>query len=448
DPLLGYIHFTALEVGIIDTKLFQRLRKIKQLGLAHLVFPSLGYSRFEHSLGVLGRLNQIVNKLIENNLRNDPKDDLRTVIDDYLTPLRLAALLHDFGHCLFSHCSERIIEKVEGNDIYPSAKKIQESYTRHFKKEKPIPFAEIFSVTIIGSRKFAEFVKRIDDVSARKSERNLKLCGYFVLGLPSPDDPQTVFLAQLISSGLDSDKIDYMNREQHYSGIKLEIDLDRILSKLQVFDLKYSQLPRNLESIKKIFGEGSTFKVLGFGKGGQFAFEEFCVARLALNVKIYLHQKVRAAESQLSTYLEIISKLPVLQEVHNWLKLPEAVIEYPEVILNEITKDSKTSLYDSVDNIRVDIKNTNFKKIDDRNLYFRAFAFGPINSLSERTIEIENESQNTVTEIENFFSKFKESDLKTSIINEAREISQILNLDIDENLFDKIVIDLPRLINI
>jgi deoxynucleoside triphosphate triphosphohydrolase SAMHD1 len=167
-----------------------------------------------------------------------------------------------------------------------------------------------------------------------------------------------------------------------------------------------------------------------------------------LNVKIYLHQKVRAAESQLSTYLEIISKLPVLQEVHNWLKLPEAVIEYPEVILKEITKDSKTSLYDSIDNIRVDIKNTNFKKIDDRNLYFRAFAFGPINSLSEKATDSTIDAQNSVAEIENFFGRFRENDLKTSIIKEAKIISKILKLDIDENLLDKIVIDLPRLINI
>ena len=94
DPLLGYIHFTPLEVAIIDTMLFQRLRRVKQLGLAHLVFPSLGYSRFEHSLGVVG---------------SNHNENIKTIIDEYTVPIRLAALLHDLGHCLFSHCSERVI---------------------------------------------------------------------------------------------------------------------------------------------------------------------------------------------------------------------------------------------------------------------------------------------------------------------------------------------------
>jgi len=73
-----------------------------------------------------------------------------------------------------------------------------------------------------------------------------------VIGLPIEKDPDSVFLAQLLSSGLDADKIDYMIREQHYSGIKLEIDLDRILSKLRVFSLKSYELPTQLFFLKKL----------------------------------------------------------------------------------------------------------------------------------------------------------------------------------------------------
>jgi HD superfamily phosphohydrolase len=444
DPLLGYIHFSKLEVAIIDTKLFQRLRKITQLGLAYLVFPSLGYSRFEHSLGVVGRLNQVVNKLLENNLRNNSDDNLKKTVDKYIEELRLAALLHDVGHCLFSHCSERIIEKVEGSDkTYPSAKIIQEIFTKHFSKETPIPFAEIFAISIVGSHRFYEFIAKLGDIPSNRMKSFLEHSGRFILGLPCLNDPHTVFLAQLISSGLDADKIDYMIREQHYSGIKLEIDLDRILSKLQVFELDSLALPKNLQSVKKLYTADKTFKVLGFGKGGQFAFEEFCVARLALHVKVYLHQKVRAAESQLSIYLEDISKDTILQDAHNWLALPESVIEYPEILLGTFNKE--IDLFNA--GVHDISKKIEFKKIDERNIYFRAFAFGPINSFSEG-IDNQTENKNLSDEFKNFFDSFKNLNLKQSIIDETKIIAQIISFDFNPELLNEILVDIPRFLNI
>lgn len=130
DPLMGYIYLTPLEVAIVDTSLYQRLRKIKQLGLAHLVFPSLSYSRFEHSLGVIGRLNQILNKLIENYNRTNEESYLNNTIKKHIESIRLAALMHDIGHCIFSHCSERVINNLQGTANYPSAKDIREKFSK------------------------------------------------------------------------------------------------------------------------------------------------------------------------------------------------------------------------------------------------------------------------------------------------------------------------------
>ena len=440
DPLLGYIHLTALEVAIIDTKLFQRLRKIRQLGLAYLIFPSLSYSRFEHSLGVLGRLNQVLNKLIENNNRTN-SNPIISIIDDNITSLRLAALLHDLGHCLFSHCSERVIERVKGENGYPDAQEIQYVFTTHFKKEKNIPFAEIFSVAIVGSRRFQLFIEHFSLFNTKVSKKILESTGRFILGLPVPEKPDTLFLSQLISSGLDVDKIDYMVREQHYSGIKLEIDLDRILSKLKVFDLKSFELPKNLEHHKKLYSAESVFKVLGFEKGGQFVFEEFCVARLALHVKIYLHQKVRAAESQLSKYLETLIYNPTLKEVHNWLRLTESIIEVPEA-MNYKFPSQGTLFQFSLTRNQIE----SFKKIDFRNIYYRAFSFGPMNSYSEgygdENIDIRTKK------LETYFEQFQSVELKQMVISEAIEICDDNNIDIDYQLFEDLVIEYPRLLNI
>ena len=374
DPLLGYIYFTPLEIAIIDTPLFQRLRKIKQLGLAYLVFPSLGYSRFEHSLGVLGRLNQILNKLVENYARNNPSDDdgLQKVIKKFSDPVRLAALMHDIGHCIFSHCSERVIHNLKGDTSskYPSVSTIRKIFTDHYEKEKLIPIAEIFSITIIGSKKFQEYIHGLGVYKPKELTTLLENASRFILGLPVKNEPHTIFLTQLISSGLDADKIDYMVREQHYSGIKLEIDLDRILSKLNVFDLDYFELPKHMEYVKKHFEANKKCKVLGFSKGGQFVFEEFCIARLALNVKIYLHQKVRAAESQLSNYLEGISinenqfHEKELQKAHNWLKLCEGILEHPQLI-DEIFKKGN-DLFSTPKPILNEAQIKQLKKIDNR----------------------------------------------------------------------------------
>lgn len=442
DPLLGYIHFTSLEVAIIDTKMFQRLRKISQLGLAHLVFPSLGYSRFEHSLGVVGRLNQLLNKIIENVNRDGDKADVAKIIDDNLVAIRLAALLHDVGHCLFSHCSERIIKKIEGENGYPNASYIQETFTKHFKKEKSIPFAEIFSLSILGSKRFLTFLEHLGLHSNKLSKKIAESTGRFILGLPLENKPETLFLGQLISSGLDVDKIDYMAREQHYSGIKLEIDLDRILSKLKVFNLQSFELPRNLEHYKKLYAANSTFKVLGFEKGGQFVFEEFCVARLALHVKIYLHQKVRAAESQLAKYLASLTSIPALKEVHNWLRLKESIVEVPEAI-NAALPTRGTLFEANISKSQID----NFKKIDSREIYYRAFSFGPMNSYSERYRDEKNEFHSE--RVEKYFDEFKLTDLKEKIIEHCVQICDEYKLDVDlYNAFDEIVLEYPRFLNI
>lgn len=439
DPLLGYIHFSAFEVAIIDTKLFQRLRKIRQLGLAYLVFPSLEYSRFEHSLGVLGRLNQILNKLIENNLRNNPDDNIQKIIDKNINSIRIAALMHDIGHCLFSHCSERVIEKTLGEGLYPSAEKIQEIFTNHFNRIKKIPFAELFSIAIIGSSTFANFIRKLEIHTPKELFSTLENAAKLIIGLPIQNDPNTIFLSQLISSGLDVDKVDYMAREQHYSGIKLEIDLDRILSKLQVFDISIYDLPRNLSHFKKEFNADARCKVLGFAKGGQFAYEEFCIARLALHVKIYLHQKVRAAEAQLSLYLSLIAKNSFFQKAHNWLYLPEFIIEYPDIVEKYLKVDlfNQTSLIIEHKHKLINISN--------RNILHRAYAFGPINNISESI------SDNSITEeTRSFFDNIGivatefESKLKKEILSIAKIIgSSINNVDLEDT-----IIDIPRLMNI
>ena len=97
DPIHGLIEYNEVEENIINSSVFQRLRGIRQLALAASVYPGAHHTRFEHCIGTMHLAGKIAKRL-----------DLG---DDTIKTLRLAGLLHDIGHGLFSHVSEQIMEK-------------------------------------------------------------------------------------------------------------------------------------------------------------------------------------------------------------------------------------------------------------------------------------------------------------------------------------------------
>jgi HD superfamily phosphohydrolase len=162
DPLVGYSHLTSWEAALIETELFQRLRRIRQLGLAYLVYPSLGYGRFEHTIGVLGRAAQILQRLqFVHSVRAFEDVVATSTIEKFAIPLRLAALFHDVGHCVYSHVSERAISELTGQGTYPSVKEICEAYTAILKRKKRVPIAEIFSITSLCSPDVRDLLLRL-----------------------------------------------------------------------------------------------------------------------------------------------------------------------------------------------------------------------------------------------------------------------------------------------
>lgn len=99
DPVHGDIGLSELETKLINTPTFQRLRKLKQLGFASMVYPNASYSRFVHSLGVLHVTSRVIDAFRRNNQLQDDKD---------VEKLRIASLLHDIGHYPHSHLMEYI----------------------------------------------------------------------------------------------------------------------------------------------------------------------------------------------------------------------------------------------------------------------------------------------------------------------------------------------------
>ncbi len=101
DPIHGDIYLTAEEMRLIDTREFQRLRGVKQLGTANLVFPGAVHTRFEHSIGTLHITAKIIDA-INLNAEFDPKRCLG-VREEEARVIRIAALLHDVTHVPYGH---------------------------------------------------------------------------------------------------------------------------------------------------------------------------------------------------------------------------------------------------------------------------------------------------------------------------------------------------------
>ena len=126
DPVHGFVRLQGRELEIVDTPIFQRLRRIKQLALAHLVYPGAVHTRLEHTLGVVHVAGQMAERL--------------GVHAEATRIIRLAALLHDIGHGPFSHPSEDVLAKLaseEGRQQKGETDKIHEVITRSIIRTDP-----------------------------------------------------------------------------------------------------------------------------------------------------------------------------------------------------------------------------------------------------------------------------------------------------------------------
>lgn len=208
DPVHGTIGLSELEARIITTQVFQRLRNIKQLGLAHYVYPGADYSRLSHSLGACHITGRILEALSRNSgTRFNPTDE-------EVRLYRAAALLHDIGHYPFSHAMEQALKKYYRRDTVQDA----------------------------GGDGGPIKVLKHESVGREILARDAELRRVLHDGGVDPDSVHKIFnrktgspLANIVSSDLDADRIDYLLRTAHHTGLPYgSIDLDYILSQMRV----------------------------------------------------------------------------------------------------------------------------------------------------------------------------------------------------------------------
>jgi len=201
DPIYGFIAIPDDFIyDIIEHPYMQRLRRITQLGLSHLVYPGAVHSRFQHVLGAMHLMSQAV-AVLKRKGHDISEEEERGVL--------LAILLHDIGHGPFSHALEfDIVSSVNHEDIS------------------------------------SFFIKRLENEFGSDLDVALSI---FQNGHPKP------FLHQLVSSQLDMDRLDYLNRDSFYSGVSEGIiGSDRLIEMLQVHKGNLVIEEKGIYSIEKL----------------------------------------------------------------------------------------------------------------------------------------------------------------------------------------------------
>lgn len=222
DPVHGSIGLTKLECQILDSPSFQRLRRIKHLGLAFQVFPSADFSRFAHSIGVC----HVVGRLLDA-LALVSSDSQITADDKKLS--RLAGLLHDAGHYPISHALEGPIRefygKQDAGDALSDTNAKRQSGTGLKHEDVSALVVERDKEIVTALRAHGISPESVSKLFTRRAQQ-----GSSVVGRVDP-------LANLVSSDLDADRIDYLQRTSNHTGLPYgAVDFDYLLSQIAFDD--------------------------------------------------------------------------------------------------------------------------------------------------------------------------------------------------------------------
>ena len=272
DPIHGFIALSQKEVSLINTKAFQRLRRIRQLAMAFLVYPGTLHTRFDHSIGVMHIAGRICDRL------------KRT--DEEREQVRLAALLHDIGHGPFSHVSEHLLDKhvPKPEEGGPALEKIHEKVT-------------------------VDIVENDSEICEILSDKEHQFVIEMIEGKTTRD-----FQRDIVSSDLDADKMDYLLRDSYFAGVKYgTYDLEKIIESCRVHS-------RGNESYLAISDEGI------------HALEQLLLAKQHMTQQVY-HHRVRSISDAMivrGIELAIREENQELKRLYQYDKTSEFIENYME----------------------------------------------------------------------------------------------------------------------
>jgi len=235
DPIYGFVTLPDdLVYDLINHPIFQRLRRIKQLGLTNLVYPGALHTRFHHAIGAMYLMTEAIQVLKSKDIKITDEESRAAIV---------AILLHDIGHGPFSHALEHTIVKgIHHEDI---STMLMDELNKAFNGQLTLA------------------IKIFEDKYPKK------------------------FLHQLVSSQLDMDRLDYLNRDSFFTGVSEGVvSSDRIIKMLNV---KNGELVIEAKGI--------------------YSVENFLIARRLMYWQVYLHKTVLSAEKLLVNVLKRAKEL-------------------------------------------------------------------------------------------------------------------------------------------
>jgi len=283
DGLWGTLRLEPYEVALLDTPLVQRLRHLRQTGLSFLTYPSTTHSRFEHTLGVVLQVMKLGDALLRPAL--EPKKDDGRLTQDHVRQMRLAALLHDIGHGPFSHTSEM---------VYGDAPSLKEFKKKHPKANPHETMANL----ILTSEPFRKYFREAMQ-KGKEQNHNIEEIANTIVGDVNNENP---YVTELLNGPFDADKLDYIFRDSHFSGLPLDVDLDRLWYTVR------------LGKTKK---EGDVDDHLVVLQGGVTALEQVFFSKMVLTATVYQHHKVRACDCMFAGIIEYMREHGKTMEIRD-----------------------------------------------------------------------------------------------------------------------------------
>jgi HD superfamily phosphohydrolase len=277
---------------LIDTPTFQRLKGIKQLGLANLLYPGANGTRFDHSLGIYWLATKTSRRLQDFNL-HPPQGSQCIILDKAdFTLLEVAALLHDIGHAPFSHAIDEL------------------PWFNH----------EDATKTLILKSEIAEILQNSGNINPKNIVEILQ---------PQKNTPKKlILLSDIISGPLGIDMLDYLQRDALYTGVPYGlVDTDRLM---ETIELHPQGQPKIIVNDKGILPVESVF-----------------FSRFAMFQSVYLHHVVRIAHRMLQ---QAISTSP--QENQGWID-PDALVHMQDnELLYRLQTESTPSVAKTIDALK------------------------------------------------------------------------------------------------